>query len=165
MILRRTKIVATLGPACDNPAVLSRVIAAGADVLRLNYSHDDRTRQGQRLRRVRRLAKKLDLEVGIMADLQGPKIRIGGFTHGSVEIEEGDDFVIDVDLELNAGDEHHVGVTYKDLPKDVRAGDTLLLDDGQIILQVERSKGSLVECVVLLGGTLSDFKGINRDFL
>lgn len=160
--MRRTKIVATLGPATDKPKVLKQLIGAGLDGARLNYSHGTREDHAKRARSVRRAAKALNREVAIMADLQGPKIRIERFRNGPIELEEGDDFIIDADLAANAGDETHVGVTYKALPSDVEVGDTLLVDDGRIMLQVEKIDGNAIETVVLLGGTLSDNKGVNR---
>lgn len=160
--MRRTKIVATLGPATDKPKVLKNLINAGLDGARLNYSHGARDDHAKRARAVRRAAKASNREVAIIADLQGPKIRIERFRNGPIELEEGDDFIIDADLAANAGDETHVGVTYKGLAGDVKAGDTLLVDDGRIMLQVERIDGNAIETVVLLGGTLSDSKGVNR---
>ncbi len=160
--MRRTKIVATLGPATDKPKVLKNLIDGGLDGARLNYSHGAREEHAKRARAVRRAAKALNREVAIIADLQGPKIRIERFRNGPIELEEGDDFIIDADLAPNAGDETHVGVTYKGLAGDVKAGDTLLVDDGRIMLQVERIDGNAIETVVLLGGTLSDSKGVNR---
>lgn len=160
--MRRTKIVATLGPATDKPKVLKNLIDGGLDGARLNYSHGAREDHAKRARAVRRAAKSLNREVAIIADLQGPKIRIERFRHGPIELDEGDDFIIDADLAANAGDETHVGVTYKGLAGDVKAGDTLLVDDGRIMLQVERIDGNAIETVVLLGGTLSDSKGVNR---
>ena len=160
--MRRTKIVATLGPATDKPKVLKRLIEAGLDAARLNYSHGARKDHLRRARAVRRAAKSLRREIAIIADLQGPKIRIERFRDGPIELEEGDEFIIDADLAPGAGDEHHVGVTYKALPRDVRRGDTLLIDDGRIMLQVEKVDGNAIETVVLLGGPLSDNKGVNR---
>jgi pyruvate kinase len=161
--MRRTKIVATLGPATDKPKVLGKLIAAGLDAARLNYSHGTREDHAKRARAVRRAAKAEGREIALIADLQGPKIRLEKFRHGPIQLEEGDDFIIDADLASNAGDERHVGVTYKALARDVYAGDTLLVDDGRIILKVERVDGNSIETVVLLGGTLSDNKGINRE--
>lgn len=161
--MRRTKIVATLGPATDSPAMLERVLAAGADVVRINYSHDTRARHARRIEAVRAAAAARGAEIGVMADLQGPKIRIGAFRQGSVVLEEGDEFIIDAELDLRAGDDHQVGVTYKALPRDVHPGDTLLIDDGRIILKVERVRDGAIHCVVLLGGELASNKGINRE--
>jgi len=161
--MRRTKIVATLGPATDPPAMLDRVLEAGCDVVRLNYSHDSHARHAGRVEAVRAQSARRGAETGIIADLQGPKIRIGAFRAGTVELDHGDEFIIDAGLGLHDGDEHHVGVTYKQLPRDVRTGDTLLLDDGRIIVQVERVRDGAIHCVVLLGGELSSNKGINRE--
>jgi pyruvate kinase len=161
--VRRTKIIATLGPATDKPKVLTRLVAAGLDGARLNYSHGSRADHAKRARALRRAAKAERREIALIADLQGPKIRLERFRNGPIRLEEGDEFVIDADLNVNAGDEQHVGVTYKALPRDVQRGDTLLVDDGRIILQVENVDGNAIETVVLLGGTLSDNKGINRE--
>jgi pyruvate kinase len=163
VLVRRTKIVATLGPATDEPKVLEQMLEAGLDVVRLNYSHATREGHLKRAKTLRRLTKKLRREVGLIADLQGPKIRLARFRNGPIELEEGDEFIIDADLAAGAGDEHHIGVTYKELPRDVHVGDTLLLDDGRIILQVENIDGNAIETVVLMGGPLSDNKGINRE--
>jgi pyruvate kinase len=163
MALRRTKIVATLGPATDDPGIMRKLIAAGMDVARINYSHETHARHEPRFRLVRDQAAIAGTEVGIIADLQGPKIRIERFRDGPVYLEEGDEFVIDSRLAADAGDEHRVGVTYKNLPRDVKAGDRLIIDDGRIILKVEAVRGSAVECVTLLGGRLSNNKGLNRE--
>ncbi|MBT8445662.1 MAG: pyruvate kinase [Gammaproteobacteria bacterium] len=132
------------------------------DLVRLNYSHGDRDSHATRVERVRRVTRKLGREVGIIADLQGPKIRLQRFKDGSIELAEGDRFIIDARLKANAGDHTRVGVTYKALPDDVKKGDTLLIDDGRIVLSVERVKGSAVYTTVVVGGTLSDNKGVNR---
>jgi len=161
--VRRTKIVATLGPSTDKPKVLSNIITAGLDAARLNYSHGTRSDHAKRALALRRAAKGQRCEVALIADLQGPKIRLERFRNGPIHLDEGDEFIIDADLKANAGDEHHVGVTYKALPRDVRDGDTLLVDDGRIILQVEHIDGNAIETVVLLGGELSDNKGVNRE--
>ena len=161
--MRRTKIVATLGPATDKPKVLANLIAAGLDAARLNYSHGTRDDHAKRARSLRRAAKAQHREIALIADLQGPKIRLEKFRNGPIQLEEGYDFTIDADLDANAGDEQHIGVTYKALPKDVHEGDTLLVDDGRIILKVENVDGNAIETVVLLGGELSDNKGVNRE--
>jgi pyruvate kinase len=135
---------------------------AGVDVARVNYSHDTRESHALRIHRVRRVSKLLGLEIGIMADLQGPKIRLQGFREGPVMLEPGRPFAIDALLAPDGGDTRQVGVTYKNLPRDVKRGDTLLLDDGRLVLQVERVRGSRIETVVVVGGELSDHKGINR---
>jgi len=161
--MRRTKIVATLGPATDGAAMADAMIEAGLDVVRLNYSHGAADDQARRAQQFREAAGRARSEVGMIADLQGPKIRIGGFRSGPIELEPGEDFVIDADLALNAGDEHHVGITYKQLPQDVKRGDHLLIDDGRLVCQVERVRGNRIYTVVMLGGPLSDSKGVNRE--
>jgi pyruvate kinase len=133
------------------------------DVARINYSHQTHEEHARRIQLVREQAKALGSEVGIIADLQGPKIRIERFRDGPIYLQEGDRFVIDAALAADAGDEERVGITYKSLPKDVRFGDRLLIDDGRIILKVEQVKGAAIECVVVLGGQLSNNKGINRE--
>ena len=157
---RATKIVATLGPACSDPAVLHRMIAAGVDVVRLNFSHGKAQDHVDRARAVREIAQKLSREVAIMADLQGPKIRIGRFAEGKVSLEPGQRFVLDADCEL--GDATRVGLDYKELPQDVSRGAVLLLNDGLIKLQVEAVEGPRIITRVILGGVLSNNKGINR---
>jgi pyruvate kinase len=160
--MRRTKIVATLGPATDGREVTRGLIAAGTDVVRLNYSHGSHDEHAKRAQRIRREAKRQNAELAVMADLQGPKIRIRGFRDGPIELEEGDEFTLDAELRDRDGNAQMVGVSYKDLVKDVRKGDILLIDDGRIILQVDEVHGPAVECIVLLGGELSDNKGLNR---
>ncbi|MEX1082145.1 MAG: pyruvate kinase [Halofilum sp. (in: g-proteobacteria)] len=160
--VRRTKIVATLGPACDAPDVLEGLIAAGVDVVRLNFSHGEAADHRERARRVREIAARLDRNVGVLGDLQGPKIRITCFAEGSVNLHQGARFVLDAELDDNAGDAGRVGVTYADLHRDVAAGDVLLLDDGRVILRITEVVGSAIRTEVLVGGVLSDHKGINR---
>jgi pyruvate kinase len=159
-VSRNTKIVATLGPACSSAAVMSRLLAAGVDVVRLNFSHGAAADHIERARVVRECAQKLGREVGIMADLQGPKIRVGKFEKGRVELVPGHDFVLDADCEL--GDDKRVGLDYKELPRDVSPGAVLLLDDGLIRLNVEAVDGPRIHTRVVMGGTLSNNKGINR---
>ncbi len=159
---RRTKIVATLGPATDAPGVLEKLFEAGVDVVRLNFSHGQAEDHRCRARKVRELTEELGRHVGILADLQGPKIRISSFRTGKVILREGTRFALDADLPADAGDETQVGIEYRDLPRDVRPGDVLLLDDGRIVLKVESIAGSRVECVVETGGVLSNQKGINK---
>ena len=161
--MRRAKIVATLGPATDDPRVLEKIIMAGADTVRLNYSHGTQEDQEKRVKQVYALTKKTGRHIGIMADLQGPKIRISSFKQGLIILEEGDEFTLDVALKPNEGNEQQVGVTYKNLIHDVNKGDNLLLDDGRIILQVERVRDTQIKCIVLLGGYLSDNKGLNKE--
>ncbi len=159
--MRRTKIIATLGPATDEPGVLKKLFNAGTDVFRMNYSHQTHAHHEKRTNEIRELSLKYKRAAGIIADLQGPKIRIEHFNRGKVQLREGATFTIDTDLSPDAGDEKHVGVSYKDLPRDVRAGDTLLVDDGRIVLHVKEVHGHEVDCEVITGGELSDSKGIN----
>lgn len=159
--MRRTKIIATLGPATEDPEVIEKLFMAGTDVFRLNYSHQTHAHHEQRVKDVRKLSLKHKRAAGIIADLQGPKIRIEHFSKGKVNLREGSTFTIDTDLDSNAGDEYHVGVSYKDLPRDVREGDMLLVDDGRITLLVKKVEEHEVSCEVITGGELSDSKGIN----
>ena len=161
-VRRRTKIVATLGPATDDEKVLAALIRAGANVLRLNFSHGTRDEQAARLRLARRVADELGRDVGVLGDLQGPKIRIQKFRDGKVTLAEGSSFTIDSSHPADEGDESIVGTTYEQLPHDVDAGDTLMLDDGRIVLEVEKVTGTRVETQVSIGGELSNNKGINR---
>lgn len=161
MQIRRTKIIATLGPATDERAVLARVIEAGADVLRINLSHGSPEQQLARARQVREVAAEVGREVAILADLRGPKIRIEDFTNGSVTLDPGDRFILDAGKDPEPGTGAGVGVSYKNLPDDVRPGDVLLLDDGLISMRVEKIQGRKVICEVDNGGVLRDRKGIN----
>ena len=158
--LRRTKIVATLGPASSDAKTLERMIAAGLDVVRMNFSHGTADEHGKRVELVRSLARKAGRAVGVLVDLQGPKIRIGRFREGKITLAAGAKFVLDAECDI--GDEGRVGLDYKNLPKDVRSGDTLLLDDGRIVLNVASVKGSRITTEVEQGGPLSNNKGINR---
>lgn len=159
---RRTKIVATLGPATDKPGVLEAMVRAGVDVVRINFSHGSAADHEQRVRLAREAAAACGKDVGVLADLQGPKIRVGRFRSGPVVLEEGAAFVLDADLPEGAGTAEAVSVTYRQLPQDVTPGDVLLLNDGLIVLQVEKVEGTRVHCRVEAGGELSDGKGINR---
>jgi pyruvate kinase len=161
-MLRRTKIVATLGPATDDPERLRKMIRTGLDVARINFSHGTKEDQAARVDALRVAAKACDRDVGVMGDLQGPKLRIQRFRDGRVTLQEGDAFFLDSALEKRDGTAAGVGVAYADLPRDVKAGDVLLLDDGQITLSVERIDGSRIHTTVVSGGELSDHKGINR---
>ena len=161
-MLRRTKIVATLGPATDDPKVLDKLIEAGVDVVRLNFSHDLPEVHIRRAEMARERAAAHGRHVGVLVDLQGPKIRIGKFKDGPIRLAEGDSFTIDSDHPLDQGDKQRVGTTYKALPDDVVRGATLLLDDGRIVLWVDQVAGSEVVCRVVVGGELSNNKGINR---
>jgi len=157
---RSTKIVVTLGPASSKPEVLRRMLAAGVDVVRLNFSHGVAADHVERARLVREVARSQGREVAIMADLQGPKIRIGRFAEGKVELVPGARFILDADCEL--GDATRVGLDYRELVNDVGPGSVLLLDDGLIKLDVETVDGPRIVTRVVLGGTLSNNKGINR---
>ena len=158
---RATKIVATLGPASSDPAVLERLLIAGVDVVRLNFSHGKAQDHIDRANLVRSVAQKVGKTVALMADLQGPKIRVGKFAEGKVMLEPGAAFVLDAQRS-EPGDLGAVGLDYKELPRDVRPGDTLLLNDGLIKLQVEAVRGEQVHTRVVLGGELSNNKGINK---
>jgi pyruvate kinase len=158
---RRTKIIATLGPGTDDPQVLEGMIRAGVDVFRLNMSHGDTADQERRARMVREAAHKLRWQVALLADLQGPKIRVELFENGSVELSSGDHFTLDAEDPSSPGDHRRVGVSYKGLPNDVKPGEMLLLDDGLISMQVQSVNGGQVHCLVENGGTLKDRKGLN----
>ena len=157
---RHTKIVATLGPASSEPAVLERMLEAGVDVVRMNFSHGSPADHAARAATVRDAAARLGRPIGILADLQGPKIRVGKFADGQVTLEKGQAFILDAACRL--GDASRVGLDYPDLPRDVQAGDILLLDDGRLKLTVEAVRGSEIHTRVQLGGVLSNNKGINR---
>lgn len=159
---RQTKIVATLGPATDRPGVLDAMIRTGVDVVRLNFSHGSAADHAARAAAVRVAAQAAGRDVAILADLQGPKIRIGAFADGPIQLQPGDRFTLDVNLADEAGTRERVGCTYTALPQDVKPGDTLLLNDGLISLRVISVAGACIESEVLIGGTLSDHKGINR---
>jgi pyruvate kinase len=158
---RATKIVATLGPASSDPQLLEAMIQAGVNVVRLNFSHGTAQDHIDRANLVREAAQRAGREVGIMADLQGPKIRVGKFADGKVFLEPGMPFVLDA-ARTEPGDLGGVGLDYKELPRDVRAGDTLLLNDGLIVLTVDKVAGEAVYTTVKLGGELSNNKGINK---
>ncbi len=157
---RHTKIVATLGPASTDPEVLEKLILAGVDVVRMNFSHGTPEDHLQRAATVREISTRLGRPVGILADLQGPKIRVGKFETGKVLLEKGAPFILDAACAL--GNRERVGLDYKDLPRDVGPGAVLLLDDGRIVLDVERVAGTEIHTVVRQGGELSNNKGINR---
>ncbi len=161
MTQRATKIVATLGPASSDPHLLEAMIRAGVNVVRLNFSHGVAQDHIDRARLVREAAQRAGCEVGIMADLQGPKIRVGKFADGKVMLEPGEKFVLDASR-TEAGDLSGVGLDYKELPRDVKAGDTLLLNDGLIVLTIDKVVGPAVHTTVKLGGELSNNKGINK---
>jgi pyruvate kinase len=160
-MFRATKIVATLGPASSDPAVLERMVRAGVDVVRLNFSHGTTEDHLSRANLVKEIASKLGRTVAIMCDLQGPKIRVGKFKEGRVSLERGRRFVLDA-ASASPGDAERVGLDYKELPRDVGPGAVLLLDDGKIVLDVTEVRGDEVHTVVRHGGVLSNNKGINR---
>ncbi|MCV2219288.1 pyruvate kinase [Thauera sp. Sel9] len=157
---RHTKIVATLGPASSDLEVLQRMVGAGVDVVRMNFSHGTAEAHIARADAVRQAAALVGRPVGILADLQGPKIRIGRFAEGRITLERDAAFILDARCEL--GNAQRVGLDYKDLPKDVKPGDVLLLDDGRLKLGVQRVAGHEIHTIVRVGGELSNNKGINR---
>ncbi|MBC6961465.1 MAG: pyruvate kinase [Nitrosomonas sp.] len=159
-MMRRTKIVATLGPASSDSEVLGRMLEAGVDVIRINFSHGTKDEHIASVELVRSLARSLGRTVGVLADLQGPKIRIGKFEQGKIRLKTGDEFILDAECQL--GNQERVGLDYRGLPNDVEAGATLLLDDGRIVLTVTKVRGGEIFCEVLQGGILSNNKGINR---
>jgi pyruvate kinase len=162
MALRRaTKIVATLGPASSDPDLLEQMIRAGVNVVRLNFSHGVAQDHIDRARLVREAAQRAGREVAIMADLQGPKIRVGKFAQGKVMLESGASFLLDA-ARTELGDVHAVGLDYKALPREVKVGDTLLLNDGLIVIVVDAVKGETIHTTVKIGGELSNNKGINK---
>ncbi|MCW5588536.1 MAG: pyruvate kinase [Legionellales bacterium] len=161
-MLRRTKIIATLGPATDDPMVLENMIKAGLDVVRLNFSHGSKEDHAKRIQMVRELAKKHQKHISVLSDLQGPKIRIARFKNNKITLKKGAKFILDANLEVNAGDELQVGIDYKELPNDVRAGDILLLNDGLMEFVVDKVHDQKIYCEVLVDGELSNNKGINR---
>ena len=161
MTRRATKIVATLGPASSDPEMLEALIRAGVDVVRLNFSHGKAQDHIDRARLVREAAQRAGREVAIMADLQGPKIRVGKFAEGKVFLEHGQKFVLDA-ARTELGDINAVGLDYKALPEEVKAGDVLLLNDGLIVITVDAVVGQQVHTTVKLGGELSNNKGINK---
>ena len=160
-MFRRTKIVATLGPSCDKNDHLKKMVKAGVNVLRINFSHGSAEEHTKRAQLVKSLSNEFNTPLGILADLQGPKIRIECFENGSVQLIEGERFTLDADHPSTSGNIERVGIAYKDLIHDVKMGDTLLLDDGRIALWVERIENLEIICRVVIGGTLSDRKGIN----
>ena len=160
-VRRATKIVATLGPASSDPQLLEQMVREGVNVVRLNFSHGKAQDHVDRATMVREAAKRAGREVAIMADLQGPKIRVGKFAEGKVMLESGAHFVLDASR-TEPGDINGVGLDYKELPREVKAGDVLLLNDGLIVMTVEAVRGDAVHTIVKLGGELSNNKGINK---
>jgi pyruvate kinase len=160
--LRRTKILATLGPATDSPGVLEDIIRAGVNVVRLNFSHGTAEHHAERVTAVREAAERLGREVAILGDLQGPKIRIEKFASGKVTLKAGDKFDLEARADAAPGSTSRVGVSYLGLVDDLKAGDTVLLDDGLMAMRVDAIEGDVIRCTVLTDGTLSDRKGLNR---
>ncbi len=159
--LRRTKIIATLGPATESDEALDAVVKAGVDVVRLNFSHGNPEDHIARAEKVRRIGDANQRFLGILADLQGPKIRIERFKNDAILLENGDDFCLNAECATDDGDQSQVGITYKPLPDDVEKGDVLVLDDGRIVLKVKSVEGARINCSVEVGGELSNSKGIN----
>ena len=159
-IQRATKIVATIGPTSSDLATLIRMVGAGVDVVRLNFSHGRAQDHIDRAKLVREAAAVCRREVAIMADLQGPKIRVGKFEDGRIHLENGSRFILDAACAI--GNQERVGLDYKELPRDLKPGDVLLLNDGLIVLVVDRVVGSAIHTTVKIGGELSNNKGINR---
>ncbi len=160
-MFRRTKILATLGPATDDPKVLDKIIEAGVDVVRINFSHGTPEEHLSRAEKLRSRARAFGRQVGVLADLQGPKIRIERFREGPIELNEGDQFIFDAKLNFADGDQTRVGISYKELVNDVKRGDNLLVDDGRLVFWVDHVEVHEVVCRVVVGGKLSDRKGIN----
>jgi len=158
---RRTKIIATLGPGTDDPAVMERLIRAGVDVFRVNMSHGSESEHERRAELVREAARKVHWQVALLVDLQGPKIRVEKFENGGVDLDPGDHFILDAENPDKPGDKTRVGVSYQGLSGDVKPGDILLLDDGLISMQVQSIEGGRVHCLVENGGRLKNRKGIN----
>lgn len=159
--MRRTKIVATLGPGSSSPEVILEMMKAGVDVFRLNFSHGTHEEQKHRVDVIRECSDKTGRIVGILADLQGPKIRTHKFKDGQVQLIRGETFILDAALGKDEGTNERVGLAYKNLPKDVKAGDVLLLDDGRVELEVSEVVDEEVRCIVLYSCVLSNNKGIN----
>jgi pyruvate kinase len=160
--MRRTKILATIGPASETPEVLRKMIKAGLNAVRCNFSHGTADDHRKRVQMIRDLAKEMGVPIGILADLQGPKIRVAKFENGKVTLEKGAEFTLDAEMDSEKGNQLTVGIDYKELPNDVNKGDILILDDGKIVLTVKKVNGSKVVCTVTAGGVLSNNKGINK---
>jgi pyruvate kinase len=161
-MMRRTKIVATLGPATDDLDVLVEMCHAGLDVARINFSHGTQQDHLRRLELLREAMRRTGRYVAVLGDLSGPKIRIESFVAGAAQLVEGQAFALDTALDKKSGNEREVGVAYKELVADVAAGDTLLLNDGLIVLEVLAVQGTRIETRVVAGGELSNRKGLNR---
>jgi len=157
---RATKIVSTIGPASSDLDTLTHMIRAGVDVVRLNFSHGKAQDHIDRANMVRQAAANCGREIAIMADLQGPKIRVGKFENGKIQLENGAKFILDAACTL--GNQDQVGLDYRELPRDLKPADVLLLNDGLIVLTVDKVVGSAIHTTVKIGGELSNNKGINR---
>ncbi len=162
MMHRRTKIIITLGPATDSEEVMSKLIDAGIDLVRLNFSHGTMEEHKRRVEMVRRISEEKNYHVGILGDLQGAKLRIGRFANNKIILKVGDKFNLDAELDLESGTQEVIGFTYKGLIDDVTVGDILLLDDGRIALVINAIDGKVIKTTVLAGGELSSNKGMNR---
>src|SRR5439155_20088415 len=158
-MMRRTKIVCTIGPASDTEEMIAKLVAAGMNVARLNFSHGTTEYQRELVRKVKRVRKALNKPVAILQDLQGPKIRIGIVNNGFVQLQPGQEFILTADTV--PGDEHRVSVSLKTLPQEVKVGHPILLADGNIELRVEKVAPPDIYCRVVVGGQLSSHKGIN----
>ncbi|CAC9584160.1 Pyruvate kinase (EC 2.7.1.40) [uncultured Gammaproteobacteria bacterium] len=159
---RRTKILATLGPATDKQGVLEGILKAGVNVVRINFSHGSAEEHLARVKAVRNWAHDNNTYVGVLMDLQGPKIRVAGFKdEKKIELNIGDKFALDGDMDETSGNQDGVGIAYKTLPQEVKTGNVLILDDGKIVLEVTSIEGNKINTVVTQGGILSDKKGIN----
>ncbi len=160
-MLRRTKILATLGPSTDDPKMMDKIIEAGVDVVRINFSHGSPEEHIKRAETLRNRAQAHGRQIGVLCDLQGPKIRVDNFIDDEVRLVEGATFTLDTSFDSKSGTAERVGVAYKSLPNDVKRGDTLLLDDGRLSLWINEVKDTQVICRVVIGGILKNRKGIN----
>lgn len=160
--MRRTEIVATLGSATNTPEALEALVRAGVDVVRLNFSHGTLKEHAHRAQLIRAAAAKVGRTVGILGDLQGPKLRIARFQQGKIILKPGDHFILDASLPSDQGDSSCVGLAYKELVNDVQVGDELWLDDGRVVLAVLAVKGAEIHTKAINGGMLSNNKGLNR---
>jgi pyruvate kinase len=160
--MRRTKILATIGPASETPEILTKMVKAGLNAVRCNFSHGTPEDHKKRVDMIRSVAKKLGVSIGILADLQGPKIRVAKFIESKVKLIKGSEFILDAEMDATKGTIKQVGIDYKELPNDVVTNDTLLLDDGKVVLKVKEVLGSKIITIVETGGDLSNNKGINK---
>lgn len=161
-MLRRTKIIATIGPATEELNILKAIILAGVDIIRVNMSHGTTKDHIKWLKSIAQVGKEVNKEIGILVDLQGPKLRIAKFQNNAIELAPGDKFILDSNLAANAGNQLAVGIDYPNLPNDVTTGDILLFDDGRIIMEVSEVLPNQVHCIVQIGGILSNNKGFNK---